>query len=141
MNKDHLPLPGVVARRGVPGGFRGVGGGTPPVNLRSPVDESAARCTSRIARSAASPICVCGRSTSMRDNARKRSCGSVAGGRGCVGMMYDDRAVGSGCADGGAGWEREAREMLSSANRRSRLASATRVICSAEFVKVCSRSI
>ena len=39
----HRPLPGVVARRGVPGGFRGVGGGTPPVSLRSPAEESAAR--------------------------------------------------------------------------------------------------
>ncbi len=56
-------------------------------------------------------------------------------------MMYEDSAVGSGCADGGAGWEREAREIFRSANRRSRLASATRVVCSAEFVKVCSRSI
>ena len=32
--RHHRPFPGVVARRGVPGGFRGVGGGT-PVSRRS----------------------------------------------------------------------------------------------------------
>lgn len=137
---SHLPLPGVVARRGVPGGLRGVGGGTPPVSLRSPADESAARWTSRTARRAASPICVCGRSASIRDKARKRSWGSVAGGRGWVGIMYEDSAVGSVCDDGGAGWDRDAREMFSNAKRRSRFASATRVVCSAEFANVCRRS-
>ena len=136
----HLPFPGVVARRGVPGGLRGVGGGI-PVSRRSamPTDASAARWTSRTARRAASPTCVCGRSASILDSARRRSCGSVVGGRGCVGGMYDERAVGSGCDE--VGCERDDREMLSRAKRRSRSASDTRVVCSAELAKECNRSI
>ena len=138
---DHRPFPGVVARRGVPGGFRGVGGGT-PVNLRSamPAVASATRWTSRTARRAASPTCVCGRSASILERARNRSCGSVAGGRGREGRIYDESAEGSGWVDGRAGWERVEREMLRSAKRRSRSASDTRVVCNAELAKVCSRS-
>ena len=138
----HRPLPGVVARRGVPGGFRGVGGGT-FVRCRSdmPEDASVARCTSRTARRAASPTWVGGLSASIRDNARRRSCGSVAGGRGCVGGIYDEREAESPWAAGGAGCDREVREILSRAKRRSRSSSAIRVVCSAAFAKVCTRSI
>ncbi len=55
--------------------------------------------------------------------------------------MYDESAVGSGCADGGAGCERDVSEMLSRAKRWSRSASATRVVCNAELVNACKRSI
>lgn len=55
----YRALPGVVPLLGVPGGFLGVGGGTPVSRLSDmPPFASATLCTSLAALRAASPTCV-----------------------------------------------------------------------------------
>ena len=126
--RRHRSLPGVLARAGVPArlgvpgsGFFGVGGGT-SVSLRSEpapcLPKTFALCTSFAARRAASPKSPSGRSASIRDNARNRSCGSVAAfvrelsiGR------YDERAEEVREVRKLKGCEREVSVRLSNAKR------------------------
>jgi hypothetical protein len=76
----HLCLPGVVALLGVPGGLRGVGGGTPVNRLSEtatpPTEAWFAISTCLTALRAASPTCAGGLSASTLDSARS-SRGSI----------------------------------------------------------------
>ena len=70
--------PGVDVRLGVPGGLRGVGGGTSVSFLSTFIG---CVCISFAARLAASPSWLFGRAASVREIARRRSSGSGPAGR------------------------------------------------------------
>ena len=105
----------------------------------TPPPSPTTRWTSLAARLAASPICAGGRSASIRDNARRRSCGSwtwlvarlcareLGSESGWVGKSWE--------ADEGAGREREREESARERreNRASRSSEAAFVVWSAVF--------
>lgn len=158
-----LPVPGVIALLGVPGGFLGVAGGTPTnllsatFTILSPLPLagnswawlSRTLATSFAARLAASPN---GFAASARVRARRRSRGSVAIRRSIdavedvdeVGGAKLERVCGGpagpGGTPGGGGRVRWARELDSKENRWSRSRVTTLVSSSATVRAACKRS-